>query len=168
MSHITTAFSSFVLIFWSVQGRLLCPLCLAGSAQPHWLLEPGTLHILVNYTHRGGQKWFGIWETLQVFGIWTLLFKCHHSGIQSGTIIENKSWPPNSELTSTRAHPATSLPFPNSSSWQEVSTAGVKKRMWAEHLPEAANQHNLFRGNMSRATHCVLWRGGCALPMDFY
>lgn len=112
MSHITNSFSSFVWIFWSVQGRLLCPQCLAGSAQPHWLLEQGTLHILASYTHRGGQRLFSIWETLRVFDIWTLMLKCHHSGSQSDTIIENKSWLPDSELTSTRAHQSHPCPFP--------------------------------------------------------
>lgn len=62
--------------------------------------------------------------------------------------------------SSIRAHPATSLPFPNGLSWQEISTAGVKK---AEHLPDAANQHLALNITSSEGTcpglHTVFCEG---------
>lgn len=124
---------------------LICSGQTAVPLMPGWLCSASLTPQTRNFAHPGKLHTQG-WAKVQHLGhtvldIWTLMLKCHHSGNQSYTIIENKPWLPDSELTSTRAHPATSLPFPDSSSWQEVSTAGVKKRMWAEHLPHAANQH---------------------------
>lgn len=67
MSHIMKSPPSFVLISSSVQGTLLRPLHLAGSAGPCGLLKWDSAHpgesAASGVICAGGQRAFSIWET---------------------------------------------------------------------------------------------------------
>lgn len=69
-------------------------------------------------------------------------------------------------------HQSTSLPFPKKLELARRFYCRGKKRMWAEHLLDAANKHWALNITCSEGTspglHCVLGRGGGALPIDFY
>lgn len=167
MSHITNSFSSFVLIFWSAQGRLLCPPgCLCSASQTPQrgnFAHPGELHT---------QGWAKVVQHLgDTASVWHLNLNVQMSPFRKSVwyyywkqIMTFRFW--------ADQHQSISLPFPKKLELARRFYCRGKKRMWAEHLLDAANKHWALNKTCSEGTspglHCVLGRGGGALPIDFY